>query len=319
MTTFDVLAPSPLPPPRDPAWRGIDVGVVLIATAFSIVLALLLGAILLPIFVPMHAAFSATDTRFMLVAQTLGFAGGFGFAALWITRLYQVPFWRAIHWTPLHGDQIWRLATLGVVLSLGLQGLEHFLPIPRKLPIDRLFTPQTAWLLAIYGVVVAPFFEEFLFRGLIYPSLRRSFEEGMTTAEARGWEPFVWLGAFAAVAVAGLGMLLRTLRGAPAEPRLRLIVVGAQREAAHRLDRRPGLAQGGEKHAPHQPGALGVERGGAAVDVVIAGPAGGELKRSQAERLAGKQGEQAIAIRHETPRAAVRPRQRAQGTSLSKL
>ena len=227
MTTFDVLAPSPLPPPRDPAWRGIDVGVVLIATAFSIVLALLLGAILLPIFVPMHAAFSATDTRFMLVAQTLGFAGGFGFAALWITRLYQVPFWRAIHWTPLHGDQIWRLATLGVVLSLGLQGLEHFLPIPRKLPIDRLFTPQTAWLLAIYGVVVAPFFEEFLFRGLIYPSLRRSFEEGMTTAEARGWEPFVWLGAFAAVAVAGLGMLLRTLRGAPAEPRLRLIVVGA--------------------------------------------------------------------------------------------
>ncbi len=227
MTTFDVLAPSPLPPPRDPAWRGIDVGVVLIATVFCMVLALLLGAILLPIVVPMHAAFTATDTRFMLVAQTVGFAGGFGFAALWITRLYEVPFWRAIHWTPLRGEQVWRLALLGVVLSLGLQGLEHFLPIPKKLPIDRLFTPQTAWLLTLYGVVIAPFFEEFLFRGLIYPSLRRTFAEGMTAAEARGWEPFVWLGALSTMAMAGIGLLLRHLRGDPATSRLRMIVVAA--------------------------------------------------------------------------------------------
>jgi hypothetical protein len=46
------------------------------------------------------------------------------------------------------------------------------LPIPKSLPIDQFFrTTRSAWLLTIFGVAIAPFFEELFFRGFLYPAL----------------------------------------------------------------------------------------------------------------------------------------------------
>jgi membrane protease YdiL (CAAX protease family) len=64
----------------------------------------------------------------------------------------------------------------GLVLSLGLQLLAHLLPIPKQLPMDRFFqTGAEAWALSIFGITLAPLFEELFFRGFLYPVLARRF------------------------------------------------------------------------------------------------------------------------------------------------
>jgi uncharacterized protein len=58
-----------------------------------------------------------------------------------------------------------------------VQLLSNFLPIPKELPIDKFFThPLGVWLIAIFGVTVAPAFEELAFRGFLLPSLANAWD-----------------------------------------------------------------------------------------------------------------------------------------------
>ena len=45
-----------------------------------------------------------------------------------------------------------------------------------------------------------------------------------------------------------------------------------------------------------EPAAFGVQRGGAAVDVVVARPAGGELELAEAETDSGEKGEKLLGV-----------------------
>lgn len=229
------MTPEPPPPPAysawdsappaappDPVWRGLDVALIVVITGVALVLALMIGVALLAIGAAARAsAFSEVrplvDVRFLLAVQTAALAAGFAFAAVWITRLYRAPFWRAIHLRRVSAAWVGGSALLGLALSLLLGGLERYLPIPPQLPIDRLFNSRSAWALMIYGVGIAPFFEEFFFRGLIYPSLRLSFAAGMTPAQARAWRPFLWAGALAGVVLAGARWAMAARRGVPTE------------------------------------------------------------------------------------------------------
>ena len=63
------------------------------------------------------------------------------------------------------------------MLAVGLGLLSRFLPIPKSLPMDRFFQNQLgAYLMMFFGVTVAPFAEEMLFRGFLYPVLDRWLE-----------------------------------------------------------------------------------------------------------------------------------------------
>ena len=47
--------------------------------------------------------------------------------------------------------------------------------MPKSLPMEDLFTDRTnAYLLAAFGLTLAPLLEELFFRGLLYPVLRRA-------------------------------------------------------------------------------------------------------------------------------------------------
>jgi membrane protease YdiL (CAAX protease family) len=188
--------------PHDPPWRGTDVVLVLYVT----LLALFFGAVVLRLAAALAnepSVAGAAATVPMLVLQTVIFAAGFGFAYLWIRGNYQVAFWHAIHWQAIPGRVVGGVIGLGVVLATSTEVTQHFLPVPRELPIERAFSPHTAWALALYGVAAAPFFEEFLFRGLIYPALKRSFAIGMTAADARRWVPYVIFGGLIVVLTVG--------------------------------------------------------------------------------------------------------------------
>jgi membrane protease YdiL (CAAX protease family) len=107
-----------------------------------------------------------------VIAQLLGYLLVFAFMVSLVKRRHGISFWREIRWD---WPQNWSTYLFfGVALSFGLQGLAHFLPMPRELPIDRFFQTSTeAWVLSFFSVTIAPFMEELFFRGFLYPVLAR--------------------------------------------------------------------------------------------------------------------------------------------------
>ena len=90
-----------------------------------------------------------------------------------VKRRYNRAFWQAVSWR-WPGE--WWLAYVfaGGLLAVGLGLLSRLLPIPKSLPMDRFFQDRLgAYLMMIFGVGVAPFAEEMLFRGFLYPVLDR--------------------------------------------------------------------------------------------------------------------------------------------------
>jgi uncharacterized protein len=108
-----------------------------------------------------------------VAAQSLAYLFILGYMYVLVTRVHRRPgFVAAIQWNWPSNIAVY--VSAGVVLSLGLQGLAHFLPVPRELPIDNFFrTPTEAWTLSIFNVTLAPLMEELFFRGFLYPVLTR--------------------------------------------------------------------------------------------------------------------------------------------------
>jgi len=122
-----------------------------------------------------------------------------------LLRSRGLHFWRNVNWT-------WPrfLAAFlfgGFVLAIAIQLLGVFLPIPKQLPIDDFFADTAGtYLLALFGVTMAPLVEELLFRGFMYPAFARYIGVGgsvivtsiLFTAIhapqlARAWAPMVLL------------------------------------------------------------------------------------------------------------------------------
>jgi len=107
-----------------------------------------------------------------VAAQFLAYLLLFAFMVVIAKRSGTRSFWAAIRWNWPIGWPVYLL--IGLVLAISLQGLAHVLPMPKELPIDRFFqTTLEAWVLSIFGVTLAPFFEELFFRGFLYPALAR--------------------------------------------------------------------------------------------------------------------------------------------------
>jgi membrane protease YdiL (CAAX protease family) len=78
----------------------------------------------------------------------------------------------AIRW---NWPRKWRAYLLGGIgLELCLLPLAYLLPTPKNLPMDEFFkTARDAYLLSLFGIFIAPLFEELFFRGFLYPALAR--------------------------------------------------------------------------------------------------------------------------------------------------
>jgi len=169
------------PGAENPPWSGLDL--LLIALVLLISLFFFSSISFVVILHSSHApGFSAAELGRnpgpLVIVPSMTLAYLAMFAAMYgvVTRRHRRPFWQAVRWRWPSG---WWFAYMagGSALAVGLGALSRFLPIPKSLPMDRFFQDQLgAYLMMFFGVTVAPFAEEMLFRGFLYPVLDRWLE-----------------------------------------------------------------------------------------------------------------------------------------------
>lgn len=166
--------PTSNPPAENPPWTGWDVLQILVLTIFVIALFVLIAVFAAHRLLYPHV--SIVDVARMpmvsVIPQMLAYLVVLGFMVTVIKRRPGQSFWKLLPWNWPSGWITYLVG--GVLLSFALQGLAHFLPMPKELPIDRFFsTSSEAWVLSFFGVTLAPLMEELFFRGFLYPVLAR--------------------------------------------------------------------------------------------------------------------------------------------------
>ncbi len=119
-----------------------------------------------------------TDPRVVIPLEGIMYAVAAAASLMVFPLLWGRTFSQGVHWrAAVVQRRWWLLAAIGVVTSIVVQVLSNFLPIPKELPIDKFFTNRIGvWLVAIFGVTVAPAFEELAFRGFLLPSLASAWD-----------------------------------------------------------------------------------------------------------------------------------------------
>ncbi len=130
-----------------------------------------------------HAILAAGSSKqkslFLLCIQALWSVAVMFFLWARIRRHFQRPFWKTIGWQPVGLAPSLGLLSLGCSLAFLVQLAASKLPSAGKLPIQQFFQDrESALLLMLMSVLMAPLVEETIFRGYIYPVFARSWGIG---------------------------------------------------------------------------------------------------------------------------------------------
>ena len=159
----------------DPAWNGWDVLRLVFLTIVALFGGVFAVLLIARIWVYPHMALGAIARVPLVVVagQALAYLLILAYMYVLVTRERRRPdFLAAVHWNWPSNIAVYVFT--GFALSLVLQVLAHFLPIPKELPIDSFFrTRAEAWALSILSVTLAPLMEELFFRAFLYPVLAR--------------------------------------------------------------------------------------------------------------------------------------------------
>lgn len=113
-----------------------------------------------------------TDIHYTLGSMASLYLLTFAGCALIFPLFWHKSFFAGLQWqgaTALKLRQRLFAAAFACFLLALANGL--LMPGPENTPIDKLFrTPGAAWLLFAFGVTIAPFFEEIVFRGFLLPA-----------------------------------------------------------------------------------------------------------------------------------------------------
>ena len=70
-----------------------------------------------------------------------------------------------------------RLIPIGLILSFAVQAISSLATMPKNIPMDDFFrTASDVWLVTAFGTLLAPLFEEILFRGFLLPAFAIAYD-----------------------------------------------------------------------------------------------------------------------------------------------
>jgi membrane protease YdiL (CAAX protease family) len=174
-TPGPALSLPELAPAVEPPWSLRDLG-IFVAFAFLTFLFLnLAAAVGITLQDPAEGNLRAElmQTSYLLSIQVLWEGLMLLFVYYIVTGKYGRRFWDGIRWVRRkehEGTFFLGGIGLGVLMAVLFQGFHS----EQRLPIEELFSSElSAYLLALFGIGVAPFFEEMVFRGFFYPVFER--------------------------------------------------------------------------------------------------------------------------------------------------
>jgi membrane protease YdiL (CAAX protease family) len=170
--------PASWPPQPDP-WRGRD---LFLFVGFSVIWAFLSGFLLLSGYAILRPWMSwktspsalVENTFFGLLVQLVLYGPLLVFIILLVTVRYRLPFWAGIRWRWPGGGNAVKLLLSGVLLALAVALGSALLPDRKDFPLEKMFSsPAAAYALGAFAVLIAPFMEELIFRGVLFAFFER--------------------------------------------------------------------------------------------------------------------------------------------------
>jgi membrane protease YdiL (CAAX protease family) len=146
--------------------------------SWTIVLLLTMAAIHFHVFGVTTLQDAATDIHYALGTMAALYLLTFAASLLIFPFFWDKGFFVGLQWNFATALRLRRrlFGAAGACFVLALID-ELALPGSPNAPIDKLFqTSSQAWLLFAFGVTIAPFFEEMIFRGFLLPSLCTAFD-----------------------------------------------------------------------------------------------------------------------------------------------
>jgi membrane protease YdiL (CAAX protease family) len=171
------LSPPPHPLAEDPLWNIWDVVLIVAAAIFFL---FFVGGMVFGMAAHFYRgavspAELSRDPKVLVPAQALSYVALLLFMGLLVRLRYRARFFQTVHWRWPAGADFLKYVAGGIVLAGAIQALSYLFPMPPSLPIDQYFRDATsAWLLAGFGIFVAPPVEELFYRGFLYPVLARN-------------------------------------------------------------------------------------------------------------------------------------------------
>jgi uncharacterized protein len=168
-------------PPPDPPVRIPHLGHALLFLAIAAVLLLLTQLIALPF---THPAASAASAKLNLSPKlVLGSEAITYLATLAISWFIFPLLWKRSFADGIHANldaarrNAFRLIPIGLLLSFVVQAISTLLTMPKNVPMDDFFrTASDVWIVTIFGTLLAPLFEEVLFRGFLLPAFAIAYD-----------------------------------------------------------------------------------------------------------------------------------------------
>ena len=160
-------------PVRIPHFGHLMLLVLLILVALGI-LALALGlASHFHLFGWHLSAKAATDVGLNLISEIVLYFVTFGFGLIAFPLLWNEGYFQGLQWRADVLRSRFRVLEATAFTCFGLAILDQIvMPGPANAPIEKMIqSPGAAWMMFAFGISLAPFFEEMLFRGFLLPAL----------------------------------------------------------------------------------------------------------------------------------------------------
>ena len=121
---------------------------------------------------------SGVSPKLLLGSESLTYIATLAASWFIFPLLWRKPFTVGLQTNaPAAARNALRLIPIGITLSFIVQAVSSLITVPKSVPIDDFFrTPSDVWLITAFGILLAPLFEEVLFRGFLLPAFAIAYD-----------------------------------------------------------------------------------------------------------------------------------------------
>ena len=165
-------------PPPEPPVRIPHLGHALVFLAIAGLSLLLTQLIFMGVSHPIATRSIAISPKLLVGSEALSYVATLALSWFIFPLLWKRPFATGIQANPdaARRNAI-RLIPIGLVLSFAVQAISSLMTMPKNIPMDDFFrTRSDIWLITAFGTLLAPLFEEILFRGFLLPAFAIAYD-----------------------------------------------------------------------------------------------------------------------------------------------